>query len=123
MKYCDQVHFVKCGSQFSVFKLPFSIFHLSSPADDDYIPVMDSPLQFSSEVRRACVVISIVNDSNIVEPDQIFTVSLDSTDPVTFTPFETASVTITDDEGQSVGLYASHTLSTEGIVPSVQVRV
>ena len=94
---------------------------LSPPADDDYIPLMDS-LQFSSDVRRACVVISIVNDSSLVEPNQTFTVTLDSTDPVTFTPFQAASVIIEDDDGRSIGLCYSHTLhSSTDTASSMQV--
>ena len=69
-------------------------------ADSDYTTLMNYPFQFSPDVYTDCVNITILEDE-IVEPDQSFTVSLSSNDPVSFTDsIQSASVIITANDGK-----------------------
>ena len=67
-------------------------FHVAS---DDYTPVDSQPVAFNSAPSQMCISITILNDF-IIEPNELFTVTLDSTDPAVQLTLPTASVTILD---------------------------
>ena len=62
---------------------------------DDYTPVDSQPVTFSSAPSQMCISITILNDF-IIEPNELFTVTLDSTDPAVQLTLSSTSVTILD---------------------------
>jgi len=64
---------------------------------DDYSGI-SVDLTFSGTVQRACVRIPIRNDS-IAEPQEVFMVVINSTDPDVRLPTPMSTVTIEDDDG------------------------
>ena len=69
---------------------------------DDYLAVSSYPLVFMSGDplnTLRCLNVSIVNDDDVIEPDQSFFVSLTSSDPVYIAPFAESAVTIQDNDG------------------------
>lgn len=69
-------------------------------APGDYTSVVNYPLVFFTGDpvgSEQCVNITIIDDL-VVEPDQSFSVSLTSSDPVYFTPTSQASVVIADND-------------------------
>ena len=69
---------------------------------DDYTAITDMELTFTADdvINTAlCVNVTIVDDS-IVEPEQSFTVSLTSNDPVQFVPVQQANVVIMDNDSK-----------------------
>ena len=67
-------------------------FHVAS---DDYTPVNSQPVTFNSAPSQMCISITILSDI-IIEPNELFTVTLDSTDPAVQLTLSSASVTILD---------------------------
>ena len=67
-------------------------FHVAS---DDYTPVDSQPVTFNSAPSQMCISITILSDI-IIEPNELFTVTLDSTDPAVQLTLSSASVTILD---------------------------
>ena len=74
---------------FYQFSLPLLV------APDDYTPVNSQPVTFSSAPSQMCVSITIINDF-MIEPNELFTVLLESTDPAVQLTLAFASVTILD---------------------------
>ena len=64
-------------------------------ASDDYTPVDSQPVTFNSAPSQMCVSITILSDF-IIEPNELFTVMLESTDPAVQLTLPTASITILD---------------------------
>lgn len=58
-------------------------------------------LTFSGTVRRSCVTIPIRNDTTS-EPPEVFTVVTNTTDPDVSLPTPTSTVTIVDDDGETL---------------------
>ena len=75
--------------QFSFSYLPFLV------APNDYIAVNSQPVTFSSAPSQMCVSITIINDF-MIEPNELFNVVLESTDPAVQLTMAFASVTILD---------------------------
>lgn len=48
-----------------------------------------------------CENVTIIDDEDIVEPDQSFSVTASSTDPVNIEPISMAVVTIIDNDGEA----------------------
>ena len=70
---------------------------------EDYIALANAVVSFvaGNEVRTiVCENVTIVNDMDTVEPEQSFTVSASSSDPVVITPISQVTVTIEDDDGE-----------------------
>ena len=70
-------------------------FLLHSVARDDYTPINSQPVTFSFDSSQMCVAITIIDDLT-VEPNERFTVMLESTDPAVQLIFSTAPITILD---------------------------
>ena len=79
---------------------------------------------FTSSQSVDCTQITIVND-NIVEADEFFSVSLDSTNPQVVIGLSTASVFIADDDGKMnkwdicsnmYGIYNSYSTGCQGFM-------
>ena len=64
-------------------------------ASDDYRPVDSQPVTFNSAPSQMCISITIFSDF-IIEPNELFTVMLESTDPAVQLTLPTASITILD---------------------------
>ena len=62
---------------------------------DDYTPVDSQPVTFNSAPSQMCISITIFSDF-IIEPNELFTVTLESTDPAVQLTLSSASVTILD---------------------------
>ena len=62
---------------------------------DDYTPVDSQPVTFNSAPSQMCISITIRSDF-IIEPNELFTVTLDSTDPAVQLTLSSANVTILD---------------------------
>ena len=75
--------------QFSFSYLPFLV------APNDYTAVTSQPVTFSSAPSQMCVSITIINDF-MIEPNELFNVVLESTDPAVQLTMAFASVTILD---------------------------
>ena len=75
--------------QFSFLHIPFLV------APNDYTAVTSQPVTFSSAPSQMCVSITIFNDF-MIEPNELFTVLLDSTDPAVQLTMAFANVTILD---------------------------
>ena len=60
---------------------------------DDYTPIDSQPVTFSSAPSQMCIFITILNDF-IIEPNEFFTVTLNSTDPAVQLTLSNSSVTI-----------------------------
>ena len=76
-------------NQFSSSYLPFLV------APNDYTAVTSQPVTFSSAPSQMCVSITIINDF-MIEPNELFNVVLESTDPAVQLTMAFASVTILD---------------------------
>ena len=74
--------------------LPYTRF-LLHVVPGDYIPVDSQPVTFSSAPSQMCISITILGDF-IIEPNELFTVMLESTDPAVQLTMPTASITILD---------------------------
>ena len=86
-----------------VFMLVLVLLYLIPSAMDDYDPVSSYPLVFMSGDplnTAVCVNITIVDDVDVVEPDQSFIISLTTSDPVYLTPYADSSVTIQDNDSE-----------------------
>ena len=73
-------------------------------APGDYTPLTNSPLVFYSGDpvgTSRCANVTIIDDL-VVEPDQYFSVSLTSTDPVYITPNSIAQVIIADNDCEQI---------------------
>ena len=69
--------------------------------EDDYYPLVDEPIVFlESDLPGAvrCSSVQIVEEDEVVEADQYFTVSLSTSDPVYITPIQQAQVVIEDND-------------------------
>ena len=75
--------------QFSFSYIPFLV------APNDYTAITSQPVTFSSAPSQMCVPITIFNDF-MIEPNELFTVLLESTDPAVQLTVAFASVTILD---------------------------
>ena len=75
--------------QFSFSYIPLPV------APNDYTAVNSQPVTFSSAPSQMCVSITIINDF-MIEPNEPFTVTLESTDPAVQLTLATASITILD---------------------------
>ena len=64
-------------------------------APNDYTAITSQPVTFSSAPSQMCVSITIINDFTI-EPNEQFTVLLESTDPAVQLMSTTATITILD---------------------------
>ena len=64
-------------------------------APNDYTAVISQPVTFSSAPSQMCVSITIINDF-MIEPNEVFTLLLESTDPAVQLMSAFASVTILD---------------------------
>ena len=71
------------------------LFLLHSVASSDYTAISSQPVTFSSAPSQMCVSIAIINDLTI-EPNEQFTVMLESTDPAVQLTSPTATITILD---------------------------
>lgn len=73
---------------------------------EDYTQIQDYPITFfaGSEIGTTMCVNITIEDDDIVEPDQQFFVTLDSTsdNPVFFYPYSSATVVIGDNDGQFI---------------------
>ena len=72
-------------------------------APDDYVSVLNYPLVFMAGDplnTAVCFNVTIVDDIDVVEPDQSFIVSLTTEDPVYLTPYVDSSVTIEDNDSE-----------------------
>ena len=67
-------------SNFTDAELFYQFFFLILVAPNDYIAVNSQPVTFSSAPSQMCVSITIIDDLTI-EPNEQFTVMLESTDP------------------------------------------
>lgn len=79
------------------------MFYFKFSEEEDYVALVDAAVNFmaGNEVGTiVCENVTIVNDMDTVEPDQSFTVTASSTDPVTITPLSQVTVTIVDDDGE-----------------------
>ena len=75
----------------------------STVEGNDFIDLIDATLTFmpGDDIgTMVCENVTIVNDMDTVEPDQTFTVSLNSSDPVVIAPTAEATVTIVDDDSE-----------------------
>ena len=70
-------------------------FLLRSVAPDDYTPISSQPVTFSFDSFQKCVSITIIDDL-MVEPNEQFSVMLESTDSAVQLIFSTATITILD---------------------------
>ena len=70
-------------------------FLLHSVAPNDYTAINSQPVTFSSAPSQMCVSINIIDDPTI-EPNERFTVMLESTDPAVQLMSTTATITILD---------------------------
>ena len=68
---------------------------LHSVASSDYTAISSQPVTFSSAPSQMCVSIAIIDD-RMVEPNERFTVVLESTDPAVQLTSPTATITILD---------------------------
>ena len=68
---------------------------LHSVASSDYTAISFQPMTFSSAPSQMCVSIAIIDD-RMVEPNERFTVMLESTDPTVQLTSPTATITILD---------------------------
>ena len=82
-------------SNFTNAELFYQFFFLIFVAPNDYTAVNFQPVTFSSAPSQICVSITIINDF-MIEPNELFTVLLDSTDPAVQLTMAFASVTILD---------------------------
>ena len=64
-------------------------------APNDYTAIISQPVTFSSAPSQMCVSITIINDF-MIEPNEVFTLLLESTDPAVQLILASASVTILD---------------------------
>ena len=64
-------------------------------APNDYTAINSQPVIFSSAPSQMCVSITIINDF-MIEPNEVFTLLLESTDPAVQLILASASVTILD---------------------------
>ena len=68
---------------------------LHSVASSDYTAISSQPVTFSSAPSQTCVSIAIIND-RMVEPNERFSVVLESTDAAVQLTSPTATITILD---------------------------
>ena len=64
-------------------------------APDDYTAITSQPVTFNSAPSQMCVSITIIDDF-MIEPNELFTVLLESTDPAVQLTLASASITILD---------------------------
>ena len=77
-----------------LYEFSFSYIRLRV-APNDYTAIISQPVTFSSAPSQMCVSITIINDL-MIEPNEIFTLLLESTDPAVQPMSVSASVTILD---------------------------
>ena len=77
-----------------LYEFSFSYIRLLA-APNDYTAVDSQPVTFSSAPSQMCVSITIINDF-MIEPNEVFTLLLESTDPAVQPMSVSASVTILD---------------------------
>lgn len=71
----------------------------------DYVGITDpAVLIFSEDIQLQCVNISIIPDE-IVERNELFTVTLESADTVTFSQSSAVVVIVDSDEGSILHVY------------------
>ena len=76
---------------------------INSSAGADYMSIMNAPVVFMSGDplgTTACQNVTIFDD-NVVEAEEMFTVSTSSSDPVIISPTSQAEINITDNDGES----------------------
>ena len=83
------------------------IFRSAIPIADDFGEVSDHSLMFPAESPvgfRSCVNISI-SDDQYVENDEVFSVSIESSDAVNLQPNFTKTITIVNDDCEQILLF------------------
>ena len=70
----------------------------------------------SSVGTRRCSSVTIVDESEVVEPDQIFFVSLSTSDPVYITPTQQSLVVIIDNDRELIDLICMTSVPVKCVV-------
>ena len=91
---CSADNFSNAELLYNTHEYSFSYIRLRV-APNDYTAIISQPVIFSSAPSQMCVSITIINDF-MIEPNEVFTLLLESTDPAVQLILAFASVTILD---------------------------